>query len=57
MFIKESHTALFVAPTGIGETRLALDLLKKQCKDHFNYIIIICPTLKHNETYRSRKWF
>ena len=39
------------------KTRLALDLREKEYKDHFNYIIIICPTLKHNETYRSRKWF
>ena len=55
MFIKEPHTALFVAPTGIGKTHLALDLLKKEYKDQFNYIVIICPTLKHNETYRSRE--
>ena len=53
MFIKEPYTALFVAPTGIGQTRLALDLLEKEYKEHFNYIVIICPTLKHNETYRS----
>ena len=57
MFIKELHIALFVAPTGIGKTHLALDLLKKEYKDHFNYITIICPTLKHNGTYRSREWF
>ena len=57
MFIKEPHTALFIAPTGIGKTHLALDLLEKEYKDHFNYIIIICPMLKHNETYRSREWF
>ena len=52
----ESHTALFVAPTGVGKTHLALDLLEKEYKNHFDCIIIICSTLKHNETYRSRKW-
>ena len=57
MFIKEPHTALFIPPTRIGKTHLALDLLKKEYINHFNYIIIICPMLKHNETYRSRKWF
>ena len=57
MFIKEPHTALFIAPAGIGKTRLALDLLEKEYKDHFNYIVIICPMLKHNEMYRSREWF
>ena len=56
MFMKEPHIALFVAPTGVGETHLALNLLKKEYKNYFDFIIIICPMLKHNETYRSRKW-
>ena len=50
------HTALFVAPTGVGKTHLALDFLEKECKTHFDFIIIIWPMSKHNETYRSRKW-
>ena len=53
--MKEPHT-LFIALTGVGETHLALDLLEKEYKSHFDFIIIICPTLKHNETHRSRKW-
>ena len=53
----EPHTALFVAPTGVGKTDLALDLLEREYLNHLNFIIIICPTLKHNETYMSRKWF
>ena len=36
---------------------LALDLLGKDYFNHFDFIIIICTTLKHNVTYRSRKWF
>ena len=54
--MKEPHTALFIAPTGLGKTHLALDLLESEYKNHFDFIIIICPTLKHNQTYRSRKW-
>ena len=54
--MKQQHTALFVAPTGVGKTHLALDLLEKEYKNYFDFIIIICPTLKHNKTYRSRKW-
>ena len=54
--MKEPHTALFVAPTGVGKTHLALGLLESEYKNHFGFITIICPTLKHNETYRSRKW-
>ena len=52
----EPHTALFIAPTGARKTHLALDLLEKEYKNYFDFIIIICPTLKHNETYKSRKW-
>ena len=50
------HTALFVAPTGVGKTHLALNLLESEYFNHLDFIIIICPTLKHNGTYRSRKW-
>ena len=56
MFMKELHTALFIAPTGVGKTHLALNLLESEYFNHFNFIIIICPTLAHNEMYRSRGW-
>ena len=52
--MKEQHTALFIAPTGVGKTHLALNLLKNEYRHHFHFIIIICPTLEHNETYKSR---
>ena len=52
----EPHTALFVAPTEVGKTHLALDLLEREYKNHFDFIIIICLMLKHNKTYKSRKW-
>ena len=55
--LKEPHTALFVAPTGVGKTHLALDLIEKEYLNHFDFIIILCPTLRYNKTYRSRKWF
>ena len=52
----EPHTALFVAPTGVGKTHLALSLLQNEYRNHFNFIVLICPTLAHNETYKSRGW-
>ena len=55
--LKEPHTALFVAPTGVGKTHLALDLIEKEYLNHFDFIIILCPALRYNETYKSRKWF
>ena len=35
---------------------LALNLLESEYKNHFDFILIICPTLEHNETYQSRGW-
>ena len=54
--MKEPHTALFIAPTGVGKMHLALSLLETEYKNHFNFIVIICPTLAHNEMYKSRGW-
>ena len=54
--MKELHTALFVAPTGVGKTNLALSLLENEYRNHFDFIIIICPTLAHNEMYKSQGW-
>ena len=32
-------------------------MLESEYKNHFNFIIVICPTLRaHNETYKSRGW-
>ena len=47
---------MFVAPAGVGKTQLALDLLESEYFNHFDFIIIICPMLKHSKTYRSRGW-
>ena len=32
-------------------------MLESEYKNHFDFIIIICPTLALNETYKSRCWF
>ena len=57
LLMKEPHTALFVVPTRVRKTHLALNLLENEYKNHLDFIITICPTLKHNETYRSLKRF
>ena len=46
MFMKGLHTALFIARTGEGKTHLALDLLESEYKESFDFIIVICPTLR-----------
>ena len=54
--MKEPHTALFVAPTGEGKTHLALSLLETKYRNHFDFIVIICPTLSYTSTYKNRSW-
>ena len=54
--MKEPHTALLAAPTGVGKTHLALSLLENEYRNHFDFIVIICPTLRYNSTYKSRGW-
>ena len=56
MFMKEPHTALFVALTGVGKMHLALNLLKSEYRHNFDFIVIICPTLRYNSTCKSRGW-
>ena len=54
--MKEPHTALFVDPTGVGKTHLALSLLETEYRNHFDFIVIICPTLRYNSAYKNRSW-
>ena len=56
MFMKEPHTALFVAPTEVGKIHLALSLLENEYRHHFDFIVIIFPILEQNETYKSQCW-
>ena len=54
--MKEPHTALFIAPTGVGKTHLTLSLLENEYRNHFDFIVIICPTLRYNSTDKSQGW-
>ena len=54
--MKELHTALFIARTGVGKTHLALSVLENDYRNHFDFMVIICPTVRYNSTYKSRGW-
>ena len=56
MFMTEPLTAFLVAPTGVGKTHLALSLRRNEYRHHFDFIVIICPTLRYKSTYKSRGW-
>ena len=56
-YMKEGHTALFIGPTGCGKSARVVRLLEGEYMSHFDFIVIICPTLKWNQTYRRARWF
>ena len=35
---------------------LVLELIEKEYNNHFDYIVIICPTLEKNSTCHAKKW-
>ena len=42
--------------TACGKTHYLLEMLEKEYKNHFDYIFIVCPTFKYNETYQNWKY-
>ena len=55
-YIKDPPTAIFTGQTGCGKTHLVLDLIENQYYKHFDFIFIICPTLRKNSTYHAKGW-
>ena len=56
-FPKFPHSAMFVGATNVGKTEYSLRILETECKNHFEFIVIMHPTiLDNNKTYLSRKW-
>ena len=53
---KFPHSATFVGVTACGKTEFLLRLLETIYKSHFEFIVILCPTILDNKTYLSRKW-
>ena len=53
---KFPHSAMFVGVMACGKTELLLGLLETEYKNHFEFIVVLCPTILDNKTYLSRKW-
>ena len=53
---KSPHIAMFVGVMACGKTEFLLRLLENVYKNHFEFIVILCPTVLDNKTYLSRKW-
>ena len=54
--LKFPHSAMFIGVTACGKTEFLLRLLETVYKNHFEFIVILCPTILYNKTYLSRKW-
>ena len=56
-YIKKPHTAIFIGLTGCEKTHLVLDSIENQYNKYFDYIFIICPTLReNNKTFHDKEW-
>ena len=55
-YVKTPCTTILAGSTNCGKTELVLKLLENSYKHHFENIIIICPTIRYNETYKNRSW-
>ena len=53
---KFPHSAMFIGVTACGKTEFLLKLLETVYKNHFEFLVILCPTISDNKTYLSRKW-
>ena len=53
---KFPHSAMFDGVMACGKTEFLLQLLETVYKNHFEFIVILCPTVLDNKTYLSRKW-
>ena len=57
MSVKDTpFNMIITGMTGCGKTYYLLNFIEKNYKNHFDYIIIICPTFSWNKTYENWKY-
>ena len=49
--VKIPTIAMFVGPPGSGKSNCALNLLRKEYLNCFEYVVLVCPTVRYNKTY------
>ena len=55
-YIEEPHSSIFIGQTGWAKTHLVLELIEKEYNKHFDFIVIICTTVRENSTYHAKEW-
>jgi hypothetical protein len=56
MFPKKPHCAIICGSTECGKTKFILDILETEYLSFYEYIVIFCPTIKDNKTYKEREF-
>ena len=51
-----AHSAIVCGQRGCGKTVFILDLLEGPYRGFFRYIVVLCPTIEHNKTYKQCAW-
>ena len=54
--MKESAYCIVRSSNRSWKNSFNIGLLETEIKKHFNFIVIICPTLRYNSTYKNRSW-
>ena len=54
---KFPHSAMFVGVTACGKTKFLLKLLETIYKNHFEFIVILCPTISDNNGFLMIRTF
>ena len=49
--VKIATIAIFVGQPGSGKTNCVLNLLRKEYLSSFEYVVLVCPTVRWNKTY------
>ena len=52
-FIKDHHTAIISGMSNCGKTFFVMNLLLTEYLNHFEIVVVICPTFNNNRTYQD----
>ena len=52
-FTRDPHTAIISGKSGCGKTFFVMNLLTNEYLNHYDIVIVICPSFNNNSTYQD----